>query len=177
MAASLVPTEGGSPFTLDKPIILIGRHQECDITLQTSSKVSRRHCCIVQVGERFVLRDLGSMNGIRVNGHRIIETELCPGDEVAVADVMFTFRRDDVAVRPSNPTRGERSADRRSPGTERKGLSPFVNPADFVSPADDDAPLPDEPEEGYDPRGGLDEDDVVRLNDDSHSAEHGFVSV
>ena len=35
MAASLVPTEGGSAVPLDKPIILIGRHQECDISLQT----------------------------------------------------------------------------------------------------------------------------------------------
>src|SRR5262245_56639092 len=87
MAASLVPAEGGSPVVLDKPIILIGRHQECDISLQASSKVSRRLCCIVQVGERYVLRDLGSMNGIRVNGHRIVETELCPGDELSVADV------------------------------------------------------------------------------------------
>lgn len=169
MAASLVPTEGGSPIALDKPIILIGRHQECDITLQASSKVSRRHCCIVQVGERYVLRDLGSMNGIRVNGHRIIETELCPGDEVAVADVTFTFRRDDVPVRPSNPIRGERPADRRPPAIDRRESAPFVAPID-----EEEAHL-DEPDP-YDPPSDLG-DDVVRLKDDSHSAEHGFVGV
>lgn len=105
MGASLVPTEGGSSIALDKPIILIGRHQECDVSLQNSSKVSRRHCCVVQVGDRYVLRDLGSMNGIRVNGHRIVETELHPGDEVAVADVIFRFRRDDAPQRsPRLPT-------------------------------------------------------------------------
>ncbi|HEY2148579.1 MAG TPA: FHA domain-containing protein, partial [Pirellulales bacterium] len=62
MAASLVPAEGGSPIVLDKPIMLIGRNQDCDISLQVSSKISRRHCCIVQCGDRYVLRDLGSMN-------------------------------------------------------------------------------------------------------------------
>lgn len=170
MAASLVPTEGGSPITLDKPIILIGRHQECDITLQTSSKVSRRHCCIVQVGERYVLRDLGSMNGIRVNGHRIIETELCPGDEIAVADIGFTFRRDDLPSRSASPSRGARPADNRRAPAERRG------PVPTARPVEDDEGLSDEPD-AYEPHGGLDDDPIDGVKDDSHSAEHGFVGV
>jgi pSer/pThr/pTyr-binding forkhead associated (FHA) protein len=175
MAASLVPTEGGSPITLDKPIVLIGRHQECDITLQTSSKVSRRHCCIVQVGERYVLRDLGSMNGIRVNGHRIIETELCPGDEIAVADIGFTFRRDDLPARSSKPARGARPADIRRPESERNSPIPLALPLDDIDPEEGES-LPDEPL-GYDPLGELDDEADVRPKDDSHSAEHGFVGV
>src|SRR6267154_5998521 len=95
MAANLIPTEGGSPIVLDKPIILIGRNQSCDISLQTSSKVSRRHCCVVQCGRKYIVRDLGSMNGVRVNTHRIVEIELQPGDHVAIADVLFTFRVDE----------------------------------------------------------------------------------
>ncbi len=89
MAANLVPTEGGSPIALDKPIMLIGRNQSCDISLQTSSKVSRRHCCIVQCGRKYLMRDLGSMNGVRVNAHRVVEIELQAGDQIAVADVQF----------------------------------------------------------------------------------------
>src|SRR5882757_3429960 len=96
MAASLIPMEGGSPIALDKPTMLIGRNQDCDISLQVSSKISRRHCCIVQCGERYLLRDLGSMNGVRVNSQRVVEAELKPGDEVAVADVQFTFRGDEA---------------------------------------------------------------------------------
>lgn len=92
MAATLVPMDGGAPVLLEKPIVLIGRHQECDIPLPTHAKVSRRHCCIVQAGERYVVRDLGSMNGLRVNGHRVMETELQPGDELSVADAVFIFR-------------------------------------------------------------------------------------
>ena len=107
MAASLVPTEGGNPIALDKPIMLIGRNQDCDISLQTSSKVSRRHCCIVQCGERYLVRDLGSMNGVRVNSHRIVEAELKAGDEVAVADVDFTFRTDEMVAKPAVRARQE----------------------------------------------------------------------
>jgi pSer/pThr/pTyr-binding forkhead associated (FHA) protein len=165
MAACLIPTEGGSPITLDKPIILIGRHQECDITLQASVKVSRRHCCIVQVGERYVLRDLGSMNGIRVNGHRIIETELYPGDEIAVADVGFKFRRDDVSARTSSPARGVRPPDMT---VDRN------RPIPKALPIEEDELLPDEPP-AFEPPADLDEERNVR--DDSHSEEHGFVGV
>jgi predicted component of type VI protein secretion system len=99
MAANLIPTEGGSPIALDKPIMLIGRNQSCDISLQVSSKVSRRHCCIVQCGRKYLLRDLGSMNGVRVNTHRVVEIELRPGDHVAIADVLFTFRVDEPEMK------------------------------------------------------------------------------
>jgi pSer/pThr/pTyr-binding forkhead associated (FHA) protein len=75
--------------------MLIGRNESCDISLADSLKVSRRHCCIVQCGEKYLLRDLGSMNGIRVNTHRVVEMELRPGDQVAVADINFTFFRDE----------------------------------------------------------------------------------
>jgi len=162
MGASLVPTEGGSIVPLDKPIVLIGRHQECDVSLQTSSKVSRRHCCIVQVGDRYVLRDLGSMNGIRVNGHRIVETELHPGDEVAVADVLFRFRRDDVPQRPA------------------RGGVPIAIPAEAGAPADDvvsELPLELSDEDAMDyepPKPGHRSE--IRLKDDSH-ADHAPVSV
>lgn len=92
MAALLVPMDGGSPFRIEKPIVLIGRHQECDLPLPAYVKVSRRHCCIVQAGDRFLVRDLGSMNGLRVNGRRVNEMELKSGDEVAVADAVFVFQ-------------------------------------------------------------------------------------
>lgn len=164
MGASLVPTEGGSIVPLEKPIVLIGRHQECDVSLQTSSKVSRRHCCIVQVGDRYVLRDLGSMNGIRVNGHRIVETELHPGDEVAVADVVFRFKYDDAPQRPA------------------RGAVPLAMPADVKPPVDD--PInelrvalaeEDEAMEDYEtPKPG--QRSEIRLKDDSH-ADQAPVSV
>lgn len=92
MAALLVPMDGGAPFRIEKPITLVGRHQECDLPLPNFVKVSRRHCCLVQVGERYLVRDLGSMNGLRVNGRRVNEIELRAGDELSIADAVFIFQ-------------------------------------------------------------------------------------
>jgi pSer/pThr/pTyr-binding forkhead associated (FHA) protein len=117
MAASLIPLDGGSPIALDKPIMLIGRNQDCDITLQTSSKVSRRHCCVAQCGNRFLLRDLGSMNGVRVNTHRVVEFELQHGDEVAIADVTFTFQTEGVVTQDAVRGRQKRQPVKAPPAT------------------------------------------------------------
>ena len=92
MTARLVPlTEGSIAILLDKAITLIGRHPECDAVLDENQKISRRHCCIAQVDNRLVLRDLGSMNGIRVNGEQIVEVDLQEGDEVTIGDEEFVI--------------------------------------------------------------------------------------
>lgn len=98
MPALLIPVDGGPAFRLEKPIVLIGRHEDCDLSLPDQVKISRRHCCLARVNDRFVVRDLGSMNGLRVNGRRVTEAELMPGDELAVADTVFLFQNGSVAA-------------------------------------------------------------------------------
>ncbi len=122
MAASLVPKGGGNPVILDRPIMLIGRGADCEISLPGSAKVSRRHCFIVQCGRQYRIRDLGSTNGVRVNSKRVVEEELRPGDEIAVADAVFNFRIDGTAAPPSGelPQR-QREAPRIEPDTVRIG--------------------------------------------------------
>jgi pSer/pThr/pTyr-binding forkhead associated (FHA) protein len=86
----LVPVAGGAKIPLDKAVIFFGRHPECDIRLVSSRKVSRRHCCIAQVNDRWVVRDLGSMNGILLNGEKVErEADLGAGDQLTVGDVAF----------------------------------------------------------------------------------------
>src|SRR5262249_18029231 len=63
MPAQLLALTDGPSIVLDKPILLLGRHGECDVQLN-SRKVSRRHCCIAQVHDYLVVRDLGSTNGV-----------------------------------------------------------------------------------------------------------------
>lgn len=172
MVASLVPTEGGSPITLDKPIMLIGRHQECDIALQMSSKISRRHCCVAQCGERYVVRDLGSMNGIRVNGNRVIESDLTPGDEVSVADVVFLFRRDDIVSQSSS--RSQQRAPSASPPGEV-----MLPPVAHDGSSDLPVAIPEEPDEHdvqpFGDEAAIDSEvEEVRLKDGSQS-ESDFV--
>ena len=88
MPAQLLALTDGPSILLDKPILLLGRHGECDIQLN-SRKVSRRHCCIAQVNDYLVVRDLGSTNGVRINGQRVLEGRLKAGDELAVGNFRY----------------------------------------------------------------------------------------
>src|SRR2546427_11421782 len=91
MPPQLVPLTDGPAILLDKPILLIGRHQECDIQI-ASRKVSRRHCCIAQVHNYLVVRDLCSTNGIRINGVRVVEGALKSGDELTIGNFRYEVR-------------------------------------------------------------------------------------
>ena len=88
MPVHLLSLSDGPSIVLDKPILLFGRHQECDVVLN-SKKVSRRHCCLAQVSDYLVIRDLGSMNGIRINGEPTREGKLHPGDEVTIGNFIY----------------------------------------------------------------------------------------
>jgi pSer/pThr/pTyr-binding forkhead associated (FHA) protein len=83
MPAQLVSLTDGPSIVIDKPILLIGRHAECDIQID-SRKISRRHCCIAQVADYLIVRDLGSTNGIRINGVRVVEGRLNENDELMI---------------------------------------------------------------------------------------------
>ena len=93
MPAQLQAINGGSSILLDKPILLLGRDPECDIQLE-SPKISRRHCCIAQVGESLIVRDLGSTNGVRINGVRVLEGYLKGGDELTIGNQRYQVRWD-----------------------------------------------------------------------------------
>lgn len=88
MAAHLLSLADGPSILLDKPILLFGRHEECDIQLN-SKKVSRRHCVVAQVDDYLVIRDLGSTNGVKINGERVSEGRLRPGDEVQIGNFRY----------------------------------------------------------------------------------------
>src|SRR5437899_4018214 len=83
MPAQIIEINEGPNILLDKPILLVGRDPECDIQID-SRKISRRHCCIAQVNDYLVVRDLGSTNGIRINGVRLLEGKIRHGDELTI---------------------------------------------------------------------------------------------
>jgi pSer/pThr/pTyr-binding forkhead associated (FHA) protein len=90
MVPHLIPLDGTSPIPVDKPILFFGRHPDCDIVLTNSRKVSRKHCCLAVIDNYLVIRDLGSMNGLRVNGNAVKkESRVNIGDEIHVGDVGF----------------------------------------------------------------------------------------
>jgi pSer/pThr/pTyr-binding forkhead associated (FHA) protein len=59
--------------------LLIGRSSACQLVLADDT-VSRRHAELRAEGGRWLLRDLGSSNGTYLNGRRVIEAEVRPGD-------------------------------------------------------------------------------------------------
>jgi hypothetical protein len=74
---------------------VIGRSRECDIVLGDSN-VSRRHAEIrPSGGDGWTITDLGSTNGVKVNGRKIDSAPLRPGDAVMVGtvDVRFEVER------------------------------------------------------------------------------------
>jgi pSer/pThr/pTyr-binding forkhead associated (FHA) protein len=75
-------------IVLDKPIVLVGRHQECDVQIH-SRKISRKHCCIAQVNDYVVVRDLFSTNGVSINGQRVEVGSLKIGDELSIAHFRY----------------------------------------------------------------------------------------
>lgn len=99
MPAQLLALSEGPSISLDKPILLIGRDQECDIRFD-SRKISRKHCCIAQVDDYLVVRDLGSTNGVRINGVRVVEGRLKAGDELTIGSHRYQVRWDELAMAP-----------------------------------------------------------------------------
>jgi pSer/pThr/pTyr-binding forkhead associated (FHA) protein len=81
-------------IVLQRPVLLIGRHLECDVRIN-SPKVSRRHCCLAMAYDRVLIRDLGSRNGVRVNGRSVDESRLYDGDELAIGPILFRLEAAD----------------------------------------------------------------------------------
>src|SRR5579884_177014 len=114
MPAQLLALDHGPSILLDKPILLLGRHPECDIQID-SRKISRRHCCIAQVSDYLVIRDLGSTNGIRINGIRLVEGRLADGDELTLGNNRYRVSWDPVPASPNPPVRPPKKPTVRAP--------------------------------------------------------------
>jgi hypothetical protein len=86
LVASL-PGGGVAEMPLDRPEICIGRDAGCDLVL-ASQYVSRVHARVLRTDRGFVVEDLGSTNGIELNGARVLEaTTLGPGDRLVIGNV------------------------------------------------------------------------------------------
>jgi predicted component of type VI protein secretion system len=78
-------------YVLDGPVASIGRSKDCDCVLDDPN-ISRRHAELRRsdVGDWQVV-DLGSTNGVKVNGRRVSSARLSPGDEVTLGTTSFAF--------------------------------------------------------------------------------------
>jgi len=95
------------PFQLPSTVTLIGRRQDCDLCIPLAV-VSRKHCELNMDQGRLVIRDLKSKNCTFVNGQKIEETRLNPGDQISIGPVNFIVQIDEqpeqiAGIKPIEP--------------------------------------------------------------------------
>jgi pSer/pThr/pTyr-binding forkhead associated (FHA) protein len=71
-------------------VVSIGRDPENDIRLSDRS-VSKRHALVRLVDSEYVIEDLGSLNGIFINGERIKKAVLRSGDTLTLGRTILRF--------------------------------------------------------------------------------------
>ena len=81
----------GLPIPLIRKRMVIGRLDSCDIVLKFPD-VSDKHCELTYVDGQWLIRDLQTVNGIRINGSEVTQAQtLRPGDQIAIAGEIFIY--------------------------------------------------------------------------------------
>lgn len=89
--ALLVPVGGGDPIPLVRARMTLGRRESCDVCLRFPN-ISGEHCEVSCQDGMWYIRDLASTNGTKVNGERVQQKLLRPGDEIGIAKRRFTIQ-------------------------------------------------------------------------------------
>jgi predicted component of type VI protein secretion system len=87
----LVPVGGGDNIPLIRTPLVLGRRESCDVCLRFPN-VSGRHCELFFKDGFWIIRDLDSTNGVRVNGDKVVKKLLHPGDQITIAARTFTIQ-------------------------------------------------------------------------------------
>src|SRR3954464_3845272 len=97
-------------FSITRDVTVMGRREDCDFRIPLGD-ISRKHCRIIKEENALKIEDLGSSNGTYVNGKRIHEAELQPGDTVQIGPVVFVAQLDgepaDEDLHPYQPDAAE----------------------------------------------------------------------
>ncbi len=88
--AGSIVLPAGDRIVLGEESLTIGRLPSCDIPVPDPN-VSRKHAEIRPSGAGYVVVDLGSTNGTRVNGATVNERKLSDGDVIAVGTTRLRF--------------------------------------------------------------------------------------
>jgi FHA domain-containing protein len=86
-------TVDGTQHEVKTKRVVLGRSRDCDIQL-ADSNVSRRHAELRQEGASYWIVDLGSTNGIEINGKRVKRAKLRDGDEFTLGSTGVVFTQE-----------------------------------------------------------------------------------
>lgn len=104
------PTIDGEVTRIGGQSVVLGRGEDCDVTL-AGTETSRHHAEIVRDGPIIVVNDLGSTNGVHVNGSRVQRAPISKGDVMRLGDWVGVVVGVDVRSEASAPAFG-REAER-----------------------------------------------------------------
>lgn len=96
MATKFVLLKDNQPiqqFVLSKEVTVIGRLPECDISIKDPA-VSARHAEVKVVGKNYLIFDVGSTNGVHIEGKRIKQRILKHEDIVTIGEHQLKFYYD-----------------------------------------------------------------------------------
>jgi pSer/pThr/pTyr-binding forkhead associated (FHA) protein len=86
----------GRVYLLDKDSMVIGRHQNAEIVLD-SKEISRQHARITRREHSFFIEDLGTTNGTLINGRRLVQpAPLTDGDSIQIGSSTLVFRGEEA---------------------------------------------------------------------------------
>lgn len=106
MYGEIIPVGGGDPIPLLKKSLLVGRRESCDIVLRFSN-VSAHHCQLTVNAGYWRVRDMQSRNGVKVNGVRVTDKRLDPGDILSVAKHNYEVRYSPIELGAIGPPPAE----------------------------------------------------------------------
>jgi pSer/pThr/pTyr-binding forkhead associated (FHA) protein len=137
--------DGKRHFRLDRSLITIGRKLDNHLVLP-DPHVSRRHAEIRLQGGRYMMRDLNSTAGTRVNGQLAMEHLLQPGDVITISGISLIYGEDPTGPpgatqRYTPPSMGRKDPNQVTPLNLRRPDSfatrPTASGEDLPGPADD----------------------------------------
>ena len=101
MYGELLPLGGGDPIPLLKTDLIVGRREGADIVLRFPN-VSGHHCELSLGDGYWSIKDLRSSNGTKVNGTRVSEQQLKPGDKLSIANHEYEIAYDPLRLGGAN---------------------------------------------------------------------------
>lgn len=105
MKSELVPLNGDPPIPITRDVTLVGRREYCDVRISHPS-LSKRHCVLVRTDGLLMLRDLGTTNGTKVNGQKVMWAALLPNDRLTMGGYKVrVYLGPDDAPSPSEQAR------------------------------------------------------------------------
>ncbi len=106
MYGDLVPVGGGDSIPLRKTELTIGRREDCDIVLRFSN-VSGKHCRLVLSNGYWYVLDMQSTNGVKVNGAKVSDRRIDPGQTLQIAKHGFFVEYSPTKNGATGPPPGE----------------------------------------------------------------------